>query len=201
MNIQHAIEHLSQHADMRRVIEQTTMPDFTASGDVYYDIIKSIVSQQLSVKAAATIFDRVCGMFPDKYPQPEYILEVPLEQLRAAGLSNQKANYVQNVARFAQENNLEKQDWASMTDDQIVEYLTTIKGVGKWTVQMVMMFTLGRPDIFPVDDLGIQHGMIRLFNLSDTGKELRIKMLQLSVPWSPYRTVAARYLWRWKDQN
>jgi DNA-3-methyladenine glycosylase II len=186
---------------MRQIIEQTQLSDSTAKGTVYYDLLESIVSQQLSVKAATTIFNRVLTLFPDQYPHPEYLLEVPDEQLRSMGLSNQKVNYVKNVARFAIENDLEKQDWGLMTDDQIIAYLTQIKGVGKWTVQMVLMFTLQRPDIFPVDDLGIQQGMIRLFGLEERGKPLTIKMLDLSAPWAPYRTTASRYLWRWKDQK
>lgn len=86
-----------------------------------------------------------------------------------------------------------------MSDEEIIEFLSQIKGVGKWTVQMLLMFTLGRPDVFPVDDLGIQQAMIRLYQLNETGKDLKKKMQEIAEPWQPFRTVACRYLWRWKD--
>lgn len=199
MNTSEALAHLRQHPELSVVIERTVMPNFTPSGRVYYDLLESIVSQQLSVKAADTIFKRFLTLFPDGHPHPEQLIEIPMEQLRSVGLSGQKSTYIQNVARFAQEHDLESLDWHALTDDEILELLTAIKGVGKWTVQMVLMFTLGRPDIFPIDDLGIQQGMVRLFKIEEQGKALKAKMLELAEPWRPYRTVACRYLWRWKD--
>lgn len=201
MKIADALAHLNTEPRMAAIIRAIDMPDFNPSKRVYYDLLDSIVSQQLSVKAATTIFNRVLTLFPDQYPHPELLLEIPTEQLRAAGLSNQKTAYLQNVAAFALQHNIETLDWDGMTDDQIIEFLSSIKGVGKWTVQMVLMFTLGRPDIFPVDDLGIQQGMTRLFGIEEDGKKLKHRMIELAEPWQPYRTVASRYLWRWKDQK
>lgn len=201
MKIADAVAHLNTEPRMAAIIRSIDMPDFNPSKRVYNDLLDSIVSQQLSVKAATTIFNRVLTLFPDQYPHPELLLEIPTEQLRAAGLSNQKTTYLQNVAAFALQHNMETLDWDGMTDNQIIEFLTSIKGVGKWTVQMVLMFTLGRPDIFPVDDLGIQQGMTRLFGLKEDGKQLKHRMIELAEPWQPYRTVASRYLWRWKDQK
>lgn len=176
------------------------MPDFKPSGRVYYDLLESIVSQQLSVKVADVIFKRFLSLFPDNYPHPELVIALESAQLRSAGLSGQKAGYMQNVARFAIENNLEQIDWAEMSDEEIIAFLTQIKGVGKWTVQMLLMFTLARTDIFPVDDLGIQQAMQRLFKIeAENTRLLKIQMLELSESWRPWRTVACRYLWRWKD--
>lgn len=194
-----AIDHLKQDPAFRAIIENTPMPDFTPSGNVYYDLLESIVSQQLSVKVATAIFNRFCALFPDNYPHPERLTMLPAERLREAGLSNQKAAYLQNVAAFSQQFDLEKHNWSAMNDDEIIAFLTQIKGVGKWTAQMILMFTIGRSDVFPVDDLGIQQAMIRLFNLDKNDRQLKNKMLELAKPWEPYRTVASRYLWRWKD--
>jgi DNA-3-methyladenine glycosylase II len=201
MKIADALAHLNTEPRMAALIRSVEMPVFNPSKRVYYDLLDSIVSQQLSIKAATTIFNRVLTLFPDQYPHPELLLEIPSDQLRAAGLSNQKTTYLQNVATFALQHNMETLAWDDMSDEHIIEFLTSIKGVGKWTVQMVLMFTLGRPDIFPVDDLGIQQAMTRLYGLEEEGKKLKHRMVELAKPWQPYRTVASRYLWRWKDQK
>lgn len=200
MNSQAAIAHLQQEVTIKPLLVNIEIPDFTASGRIYYDLLASIVSQQLSVKVADVIFKRFLSLFSDNYPHPEHVVAIEFDRLRSVGLSGQKAAYLQNVAQFAIENDLEKMDWASMSDEQIIIFLTTIKGVGKWTVQMLLMFTLARPDIFPVDDLGIQQGMQRLFKIEEQNPRLlKIRMTELAEPWRPWRTVACRYLWRWKD--
>jgi len=200
MNSQAAIAHLQQEVTIKPLLANIEMPNFTPSGRIYYDLLASIVSQQLSVKVADVIFKRFLSLFPDNYPHPDYVVAIEFDRLRSVGLSGQKAVYLKNVAQFAIENDLEKMDWASMSDEQIIIFLTTIKGVGKWTVQMLLMFTLARPDIFPVDDLGIQQGMQRLFKIEEQNPRLlKIRMTELAKPWRPWRTVACRYLWRWKD--
>jgi DNA-3-methyladenine glycosylase II len=201
MKISEAIAHLNNDLHLQKIIRQTPMPVFNQTDDVYYSLLESIVSQQLSVKVADIIFNRFRAIFPDEYPHAEQLIAIPSEQLRSIGLSNQKAGYLQNVAHYFLENQLHSQDWSTFSDEAVLQSLTKIKGVGPWTVQMILMFTLGRPDVFPVDDLGIQQAMQRLFNLSETGKDLKIKMIELSEPWRPYRTVACRFLWRWKDTS
>ncbi|HPI08383.1 MAG TPA: DNA-3-methyladenine glycosylase [Saprospiraceae bacterium] len=199
MNVQISHQHLKKDASIAMLLDAIEMPDFTPSGKIYYDLLESIVSQQLSVKAATTIFNRFCTLFPDNYPHPELLIEVEPLRLREVGLSAQKAGYLQNVAHFSLKNDLEKHRWDLMSDEEIIEFLSQIKGVGKWTVQMLLMFTLGRPDVFPTDDLGIQQAMVNLYKINETGKDLKKKMLEISEPWQPWRTVACRYLWRWKD--
>ncbi len=199
MNSAVALDHLQQDALLRRVIEQTVLPAFVPSRRIYYDLLDSIVSQQLSVKVASVIFSRFCALFPDNYPHPELVIALEPEQLRSVGLSGQKAGYLQNVAAFFLKNDLENHPWDTMSDAEIIDFLSQIKGVGKWTVQMLLMFTLERPDIFPIDDLGIQQAMVRLYGLTETGKELKKRMIELAEPWQPHRTLASRYLWRWKD--
>ncbi|MBK8429481.1 MAG: DNA-3-methyladenine glycosylase 2 family protein [Lewinellaceae bacterium] len=199
MNLELSFKHLKKDPALATLIEVTEIPDFRPSGRIYYDLLESIVSQQLSVKAATTIFNRFCAIFPDNYPHPDLVTELEPAQLRLVGLSNQKAGYLQNVAHFSLNNDLENHRWDKMSDEEIIEFLSQIKGVGKWTVQMLLMFTLGRSDVFPVDDLGIQQAMIRLYQLNETGKDLKKKMQEIAEPWQPFRTVACRYLWRWKD--
>jgi DNA-3-methyladenine glycosylase II len=196
-----ALAHLRQIPHFAQVLDAVTeLPDFRPNHRVYFSLMESIVSQQLSVKAADTIFNRFLGLFPEQYPHPEYVLAADTEVLRGVGLSYQKAGYLRNVAEFSQQHDLEERDWASMSDEEIVTFLTQIKGVGKWTVQMILMFTLGRPDVLPVDDLGIQQGMIRLFGLENNPKTLKLNMVAHAEAWRPYRSIACRLLWRWKDQ-
>lgn len=201
MNLEVAIAHLSKHDKFKAVIQSVDVPDLTPSRRVYYDLLESIVSQQLSIKAANTIFARFCALFPDNYPHPELLSAIEKDQLRSAGLSNQKSAYLQNVAAFSLQHNLENHNWDIMSDEEIIAFLTRIKGVGTWTAEMILMFTIGRLDVFPVDDLGIQQAMARLYDLDEKDKKLKQKMIELAEPWRPYRTVASRFLWRWKDRK
>lgn len=200
MNYSVAIAHLHNEPLLRPLLTQIEMPDFTPSGKIYYDLLESIVSQQLSVKVATVIFNRFLTLFPDNYPHPEQVMSLAIDQLRSVGLSNQKAGYIQNVAQFALLHDLENKDWHNMSDEDIIAFLTQIKGVGKWTVQMLLMFSLARPDVFPSDDLGIQQAMQKLYKIDEQNPRLlKIKMAEIAEPWRPWRTVACRYLWRWKD--
>jgi len=200
MYLEEAILHLSKDARLSAVLRNTRIAPLEPSGNVYYELLNSIVSQQLSTRAANTIFSRFCALFPDNYPMPVPLISMQTEQLRAVGLSNQKAAYLKNVAAFALDNNFDNMSWNSMSDEDIQKLLIQIKGVGKWTTEMVLIFTLGRPDIFPIDDFGIQQAMIKLCGLTSTGKNLHNDMLQHSEEWRPYRSTASRLLWRWKDQ-
>ena len=136
-----------------------------SSGDVYYDLVRSIAFQQLSGKAATTIFNRFLELFEDVYPHPTQVLDFEIEDLRGVGFSRQKSSYIQNIAQFFLDNDGVQEFCENESDEAIIKYLTQIKGVGVWTVQMVLMFTLERPDVFPDGDLGIQQGMMGLYNI------------------------------------
>ena len=127
--------------------------------DIYHYLLDSIVSQQLSIKVADIIFNRVLDLFPERYPEANYLINLDDEVLRKAGLSYRKVSYLKNVASFSLNNSMDYEFLQKMSDVEIINYLTQIKGVGKWTVQMLLMFPLDRPDVFPVDDLGIQTNM------------------------------------------
>jgi DNA-3-methyladenine glycosylase II len=163
-------------------------------------LIASIMSQQLNTKVATIIYKRFLELYHGEEPTPQQVLATSFEKLRAIGLSNAKVKYVQNVAAFCVEEKVTDKKLLAMDNDAIIDYLTQIKGVGRWTVEMLLMFTLGRPDVFPVDDLGIQNAMIRLYKLKmEDKKQLREKLVKLSQKWAPYRTYACIHLWGWKD--
>jgi DNA-3-methyladenine glycosylase II len=166
------------------------------SEDLYLKLLSAIVSQQLSTKAAATIFARFLELFPERYPHQNLLLAMPDETLRNAGLSFQKIGYVRNVAAFAQTGALEHAMIDAMEDEALIQHLVQIKGVGRWTVEMLLMFALERPDVMPVDDLGIQNAMKRHYGLEETGRQLKIRMLEIAEKWRPYRTIACKYLWQ-----
>ena len=191
--------HLSKDQLLKPIIESITLPALTGSTDTYFALLESIVSQQLSVKVADVIFGRFINLFENKYPEPALLLAIDNETLRSVGLSYQKAGYLKNVADFAINRGMEWNKLDSMGDDDLIKYLVQIKGVGKWTVEMLLMFIMKREDVFPVDDLGIQQAMIKLYGLEEKGKPLKAKMIEIAEGWRPYRSVAARYLWKWKD--
>lgn len=164
--------------------------------DIYHALLRSIVSQQLSTKVAKIIWNRFTDLFIDSYPDPEELLARDHELLRGVGLSNSKANYVKNVAEFKMANDMSFDYLQDMADEEIIRYLTQIKGVGTWTVQMILMFPMDRPNVFPVNDLGIQNAMKNLYQLSLEKKELLIRMNEISLQWEPFRTVASKYLWK-----
>lgn len=160
----------------------------------------SIMSQQLSTKVARVLYHRFLELYEGNEPTPEQIVATPFEKLRAIGMSNAKTQYILNVAQFAIDHQLSDKKLKKMSDEEIIELLTQIKGVGRWTVEMLLMFTLGREDLFSVDDYGIQTAMKKLYRLDDTKKkEFKEKLLKISQKWSPYRTFACLHLWHWKD--
>jgi DNA-3-methyladenine glycosylase II len=194
-----AKKHLRKDPVLAPLVEQIQLPPLDLTNDIYLRLLRAIVFQQLSGKAANTIYSRFVALFPEAYPQPEQLILFQEDQLRTAGLSRQKAQYVQNVARYFSEQELHRQDWSKVPDEHILEQLTAIKGVGNWTAQMILMFSLGRKDIFPIGDLAIQQSMQQLYQLSGKGKPLQKQMEKVAQAWRPYRTVACRYLWQWKD--
>ncbi|EAY31955.1 DNA-3-methyladenine glycosylase family protein [Microscilla marina] len=196
-------EHLKKDPLLKKVIEQAsqTLSLALPKKDIYLALVRSIVGQQLSVKAAATIYQRFRELFPENYPTPKLVVAAELDTLKAAGLSKQKATYIKNVAAFAIEGGLDFEVLNNQTDEEIIQVLITIKGVGRWTVEMLLMFAFQRPDVFSVDDLGIQQAVKKLYQLDEEGKALKAKMKTIANAWKPYRTLACLYLWQWKDNT
>lgn len=167
----------------------------TPSIDVYLYLLRSITSQQLSIKVVRVIWRRFSELFIDGYPGVEQLLILENSELRTVGLSNSKVQYIQNVAQFSVENDISFEYLNEMKDEEIISYLTQIKGVGRWTVQMILMFPMDRPNVFPVDDLGIQTRMKHWYNINLEKKALKSKLLEIANSWNPYKTLACKYVW------
>ena len=194
------IIHLSKDKKFKKLVEAGEPHQLKKRKNLCIYLCASIMSQQLSTKVADVIYKRFINLYGGKEPSPHQIIDTPFENLRGIGLSNAKVGYVKNVAQFELDFGIDTKKLARMSNDEVIEYLVVIKGVGRWTVEMLLMFALGREDIFAVDDLGIQNAMIKLYNIDGTDKKkLKENMLRLSQKWSPYRTYACVHLWRWKD--
>jgi DNA-3-methyladenine glycosylase II len=195
------LAHLQKDKKLAAIINEP-LPPLQIRKNIPLRLMASIMSQQLSTKVAKVIYKRFLDLFDGTEPEPQQVLDVPSETLRAIGLSNAKVQYVKNVARFCIEHGVNDTFLLEKTDEEIITLLTQIKGIGKWTVEMLLMFSLGREDVFAVDDLGIQQAMVKVYKIKGDDKKLiKEKMIKLSGKWKPYRTYACLHLWRWKDND
>ena len=162
--------------------------------DSYRALVEAIVWQQLSIKAAATIYDRLLALFPvDRGLTPLAVGTMRRDRLRKAGLSWAKVDYLKDLSAKVNRGALNLTDLESQTDDDVIEALTSVKGIGRWSADMFLMFRLGRPDVLPVGDLGIVKAMQRAYRMRKPPAPER--MLKIAQPWCPYRSVGSWYLW------
>lgn len=195
----HYVKHLSKDAKLKKLIRQHGHFELTKKKNLYLYLCYSIMSQQLSTKVASVIKQRFIDLYGGE-PTPQQIVDTPFEKLRGIGLSNAKVNYVKNVAQFEIDHGMDHKKLAKMTNEEVIAYLTQIKGVGQWTTEMLLMFALGREDVFAIDDLGLQQAVINLYELKHRKKKIMYaRIIKIAEQWSPYRTYACMYLWRWKD--
>jgi len=195
------VAHLQKDKKLAPAINQPYHA-LTLRKNIPLHLMASIMSQQLNTKVADIIYNRFLAIFNNEEPTPEQVLATPIETLRAIGLSNAKVGYVHNVAHYCIENAITDTKLLALTDAEIIALLTKIKGVGQWTVEMLLMFTLGREDIFAVDDLGLQNAVVKLYGIrTKDKKKLKERLAKISNKWSPYRTYACLHLWRWKDNT
>lgn len=196
------LEHLSKDKKLQKILPVAAPFTLAKRKNIHLHLCNSIMSQQLSTKVADVFQQRFLNLYGGKTPTAEQIAATPFETLRAIGLSNAKANYVLNVCQFFIAEKITDTRLHKMSNEELIKYLTQIKGVGQWTVEMILMFTLGREDVFAVDDLGIQQAMCKIYKIDAAEKKaMKEKMLSISKKWSPYRTYACRYLWGWKDDT
>ena len=172
-------------------------PPFKRPSNPFSALIRSIIFQQLSGKAAATILNRFLGLFDDKYPTPQQVAKLSDVKFKKAGISPQKMGYLRDLAKRFMDGTIDPSLFKKMTDDEIKEHLLVVKGIGPWTAEMFLMFTLYRPDVFPTGDLGIRKGFQKLLKLKTLPDAA--KMEKLAKGWSPHRTVASWYLWELVD--
>jgi DNA-3-methyladenine glycosylase II len=195
-----ALAHLRRIDErIARVIDQVGACRFTPriEGTHFDALLRAIVYQQLSGKAASTILGRVLALYGGRYPTADELIATPEEQLRAAGLSRQKLSYLRDLARHVQDGSLPLDRVHDLDDTQIIEALTAVKGIGRWSAQMFLMFRLGRPDVLPDADLGIRKGIQRAYRMRKLPPPKKVQ--QLGARWSPYATYACWYLWRSLD--
>jgi DNA-3-methyladenine glycosylase II len=163
----------------------------------YQALVQSIVSQQLSILAAAAIEKRFVALFHDSFPTPANILSKDVETLRSAGLSRAKATYIQDLASHVLDGSIHFEHLDRLTNDEIIIELTAVKGIGEWTVHMFLIFCMGRLDVLPVGDLGIKNGVRRLYNLEMQPVAADdIAALAKANQWAPYQSVACWYIWQ-----
>lgn len=200
LNLAEAISHLTE-ADpiLARVINSTDeLPTFEPHTNYYQALVESIISQQLSVKAAASIEKRFYALF-DGIPSPEELVTTDIERLRGAGLSRPKARYIQDLGTRVIDGTVVFETLSELTNDQIVDELTKVKGIGEWTVHMFLMFCMGRLDVLPVGDLGIRNGIQKLYKLPALPDAETVRAVAAQNGWSPYESVASWYIWHSLD--
>lgn len=191
---------LQKDKTLRNIIAQQDEHFIEKRNNLHLHLCASIISQQLNTRVADVIYSRFLQLFNKKIPSTKSILTIEFDTLRSIGLSHAKTNYVRNVCIFFIDNKLTDAKLHKMSDADLLDLLTQIKGVGRWTVEMLLMFTLGREDIFAIDDLVIQQTMAKAYGLNLTDKKLlKEQMIKVSDKWKPYRTYACKYLWGWRD--
>jgi DNA-3-methyladenine glycosylase II len=168
-------------------------------GDAYGALLRSIVGQQLSTKAASTIYGRMLELFGGHAPTPKQLLAADPDKIRAAGLSRPKINYLRDLAVHVEDGTLELDRLDELSDEKIIEELIAVKGIGEWSAHMFLMFHLGRPDVLPVGDQGIRNAVKTQYRLRKLPDAKRLE--RIARPWRPYRTFACLYLWSSLDNT
>lgn len=194
------ITHLSKDRKLKKLVASRDAFKLKRRVNIPIYLCASIMGQQLSVKVADVLYRRFLHLYGGKAPTPQQILDTEPGKLRSIGLSNAKTSYIINVCRFSVEKGMTWKQLNKMDNEAVINYLVEIKGVGRWTVEMLLMFALQREDVFSTDDLGIQMAMKRLYSIEATDKKnLKLEMLRIAEKWAPYRTYACLHLWSWKD--
>jgi DNA-3-methyladenine glycosylase II len=177
---------------LNNLVKKYKAPNFSDRSEfLFEDLVESIISQQLSGKAADTIYKRFLALFNGKFPSSEQILKLDIEKMRSAGMSYSKANYIKNIVQAFKDKDIDIEKINKMSDEKVIAELTKIKGIGKWTAEMTLIFTLNREDVFSLGDAGLKRAIKNLYNIeSDTD------ILKLSENWKPKRSYASWYLWR-----
>ncbi|MDP4116030.1 MAG: DNA-3-methyladenine glycosylase [Bacteroidota bacterium] len=161
----------------------------------YLSLLEAIIGQQLSVKAASSIYNKFTAFFLE-YPTPINIIETPHEILRGLGLSNAKVRYVKDLAEKVEDGTIHFNKLNKLSDEQIIQLLTKVKGIGIWTAHMFLIFTLGRPNVLPTGDLGIKKAIQRVYELDELPQEEGVEIIAAKYKWDPYCSLASWYLWK-----
>ena len=185
---------VSEHGPLDEEERRRGRPD-----DAYGSLVRAIAGQQLSVKAARTIYDRLCGLYGGRTPTPAELIATDPDELRAVGLSRAKAAYLRDLAEHVEDGELDLELLPELPDEEVAAQLIQVKGLGQWTIDMFLMFHLGRPDVLPVGDLGIRKAAQLAYGLRKLPDPA--KLTRIAKPWQPYRTLACLYLWASLDNE
>ena len=197
-----ALVHLSREDPLlRELINRYPKATFEKHRNYYHELVDSIISQQLSVKAARTIGGRFKDLFGGSFPSPEQILQKDVEELRAVGLSRPKARYIQDLAAKILDGSVTFDTIDELSNDEIIAELTKVKGIGVWTVHMFLMFCMGRLDVLPTGDLGIRNGIKKLYGLDHVPNEREVELIAEENNWGPYESAASWYIWKSLDNT
>ncbi|AFN73982.1 DNA-3-methyladenine glycosylase [Melioribacter roseus P3M-2] len=201
IEIERALAHLSRNDKvLSTLIKNNGICNLPTHKKYFIALLRAIIGQQLSLKAADSINRKFLAYF-DNSPDPDSILSAKDETLRSLGLSKAKVKYVKDLALKVKEGEVKLKNFSKKRDEEIIEELTKVKGVGVWTAQMFLIFTLGRPDVLPVDDLGIRKAIMLNYGLKNLPSGEEIKRLAKKNGWSPFSTIASLYLWKSLDTN
>lgn len=194
-SIDAAVRHLKKSDPvLAKVISRLPKPDIKPRKNHFRSLVRSVISQQLSTKAADTIAKRFIALFPGKtFPAPSDVLAAADKSLRSAGLSGSKAKYIKEIARAFADKQVRPRKFNALTDEEIIVELVKIKGVGRWTAEMFLMFSLARADVFSHGDLGLRKAVEKLYGFKRPPTQKQIEII--TSQWSPHRTTASRYLW------
>jgi len=189
-----AKKELSRKDDvLHEIINEFDDLELVSRGDLFYTLIRSVIGQQISVKAASTVWSRFCERIGDI--EPENILSADIEKLRSCGLSHRKAEYVIGISESWSD--YDSLEWKEMSNEEIIQELIKLRGVGRWTAEMILIFTMLRPDVFPIGDIGMIRGIEKSYNSGE--RMSREDLYSISEKWKPWRTVACCYMWRTVD--
>ncbi|MEK6526779.1 MAG: DNA-3-methyladenine glycosylase [Nitrospirota bacterium] len=179
---------------LRRIIARVGPCTLRPRRQYFATLCDSIISQQLSTKVAEVIFNRFVALYAQRRPAPRAVARTPAHQLRAVGLSGQKATYLKDLAAGFLEGRIQPSRFARLSNEEIIAALVSLRGIGRWTAEMFLIFSLNRPDVLPVDDLGIKKAIQRAYRLRALPSSATIR--KIGAPWRPYETIACWYLWR-----
>jgi DNA-3-methyladenine glycosylase II len=194
MSYKEATKFLKKDPKLAKIIKQVGDYNVKITKNRYQSLVEAIIAQQLSGSAAESILKKFKKLYKSKFPKPIEVIKTPDSKLRSAGLSKMKVSYIKDLSKKIETNQLNMREISTKSNESIVEQLTNVKGIGRWTAEMFLIFSLGRLDVLPVGDLGLKKGIQLMHSFSDLPNEKEIE--QLAESWRPYRTVATWYLWK-----
>ena len=200
LDIELALKYLSRDKDLKTLIDHFGVITLKRRRNYFKSLLRSIIHQQLSGKAAKTIENRFLELYNgNRYPTPEEVLKTPAEAIQNVGISRMKTEYIRGLAKIIDDGDIRLEKLSELSNDEVGNVLKEVKGIGQWTVDMFLIFSLNRLDIFPLNDLGIQKGLMLLLGRQKILS--RESMLSHSKKWKPYRTLASLYLWKIVDEG